>query len=276
MITVRRREGLTARPRTFEDRPIAIAHMSPGETKNEECGFLLFGGSLPRRLVRRSALREGGSHERSECLAKAGSGGAGRLFLPAALAIPGEDRSLVFEAEERSQRAPGEGVRQHFERVPQDEPRAVAERRRHVPHLHPALGPPAQELDLVGRRGARVRTTAVVPSYSSTSSLTIRPRSRKSSRHRRARIRRRVLDVRPVDVPARERQVRLDRLARVVRIADDQAADDEHAVRGAGASMAVDRRVADRAAAARGARSSPRAFRNARSSSRTFSMPRNT
>jgi hypothetical protein len=41
VITVRRREWLTARPRRFEDRPIAKAHMSPGETKNEECGFLL-------------------------------------------------------------------------------------------------------------------------------------------------------------------------------------------------------------------------------------------
>ena len=35
-LQVRRREWLTARPRTFEGRPVATAHMSPGETKNEE------------------------------------------------------------------------------------------------------------------------------------------------------------------------------------------------------------------------------------------------
>ena len=39
-----------------------------------------------------------------------------------------------------------------------------------------------------------------------------------------------MLDVRPVDVAARELEVRLDRLARVVGVADDQPADDEHAV----------------------------------------------
>src|SRR5262245_22939110 len=46
--------------------------MSPGETKNEEGGFLVSRGRLPRRLVSpRHLLREGGSRERSECLAKA-------------------------------------------------------------------------------------------------------------------------------------------------------------------------------------------------------------
>src|SRR4030095_6722755 len=113
------------------------AHMSPGETKNEECGFLLSRGSLPRRPVSpKRRLREGGSHERSECLAKAGSGSAGRPFLSAALSIPDEECAFVVEAQDLAQRAPGEGMRQHFERVPQDEQRAVAERRRHVFHLH--------------------------------------------------------------------------------------------------------------------------------------------
>ena len=50
-----------------------------------------------------------------------------------------------------------------------------------------------------------LRVTADVPSYSSTRVLTISPRSRKSLRHRRARIRRRVLDVRPVHVLAARR-----------------------------------------------------------------------
>ena len=56
--------------------------------------------------------------------------------------------------------------------------------------------------------GARVRTTAVVPSYCATSSSTIRPRSRKSRVIGVPRIRRRMLDVRPVDV-ARARTSRL-------------------------------------------------------------------
>ena len=39
-----------------------------------------------------------------------------------------------------------------------------------------------------------------------------------------------MLDVRPVDISSGERQVCLDRLARVRRIADDEAPDDVHAV----------------------------------------------
>src|SRR5262245_36199133 len=56
---VRCRPGLTERRGTLEDRPIATAHMSPGETKNEEGGFLLFRGGL-------LCL----SHERNECPAR--------------------------------------------------------------------------------------------------------------------------------------------------------------------------------------------------------------
>src|SRR5262245_22861988 len=199
VITVRRREWLTARPPTLEDRPIATAHMSPGETKNEEGGFLLSRCGLQRRLVSpKRLLREGGSHERSECLAKAGSGGAGRLFLTAAFAVPGEDRSFVFEAQNRAQRAPGEGMRQHFERVPQDEQWAVAERRRHVFHLHPALGPPAEKLDIVRRhmlasnhrRRAGVVRHVLIDDQAAIAEV---------SRHRCTRIRSRMLDVRPVD-----------------------------------------------------------------------------
>ena len=46
----------------------------------------------------------------------------------------------------------------------QDEERAVAKRRREVAQLHPALGPPAQELDLVRRQvlGPHHRGGAVV------------------------------------------------------------------------------------------------------------------
>ena len=56
-----------------------------------------------------------------------------------------------------------------------------------------------------------------------------------------------MLDVRPIDVPPGELEIRVDRLARVVRVADDHAADDEQAV----AVKMLDRfdgRVADRAA----------------------------
>ena len=83
-----------------------------------------------------------------------------------------------------------------------------------------------------------------------------------------------MLDVRPVDVLPREVEVGLDRLARVVGVADDQPADDEHAV----AVKHVDRgqrRI--RPPALLPCRLFfARAFRNARSSSSTFSMPRNT
>src|SRR3954454_25132594 len=44
------------------------------------------------------------------------------------------------------------------------------------------------------------------------------------------RIWRRMLDIMPVDVLPSELEVRLDRLARVVGAADNQSADDEHAV----------------------------------------------
>ena len=39
-----------------------------------------------------------------------------------------------------------------------------------------------------------------------------------------------MLNVGPIDVPLREFEVRFDRLARVVGIAHDQPADDEHAM----------------------------------------------
>jgi len=39
-----------------------------------------------------------------------------------------------------------------------------------------------------------------------------------------------MLDVRPVDMRAREGQVRGNRLARVIGVADDQSADDQHSV----------------------------------------------
>jgi len=48
--------------------------------------------------------------------------------------------------------------------------------------------------------------------------------------HRCTRIRRRMLDVRPIHVAAGKREIRLDRLAGIVWIADDQSANDVEAV----------------------------------------------
>ena len=147
----------------------------------------------------------------------------------------------------------------------------MREGRGHVPHLHPSFGTPPQELDLLALE-CSVRTTAVVPSYSLDVIAHDEVALTEVARHRRARIRRRMLDVRPVDVPARERQIRVDRLARVAGVPDDEAADDEHAVPveqldGLRASRC---RPSGRPAAPHSSRC---ARRNARSSSRTFSMP---
>src|SRR4030095_12461506 len=46
--------------------------------------------------------------------------------------------------------------------------------------------------------------------------------------HRRARVRGRMLNVGPVDVMPRKFEIGLDRFARVVRVADDETADDIH------------------------------------------------
>src|SRR6187200_324551 len=98
-----------------------------------------------------------------------------------------------------------------------------------MPYLHPSLRPPPQELDLSrrhmlrsnhSRRAVIVRHVFVGNQVLLTELL----------RHRGARVRCRMLNVRPVDILPGELEIRLDRFARVVRIADDQAADDEQAV----------------------------------------------
>jgi len=120
-------------------------------------------------------------------------------------------------------------VDEHLPGVPQHERGVVADGRGHVPHLHPPFGLPAQELDLVGleMRAPRDRGGPVVfldPLVDD------QPAIDEVARHRRARVRRRMLDVRPVDVLTREGEVGPDRLGRVVRVADNQSADDEHPV----------------------------------------------
>ena len=143
-------------------------------------------------------------------------------------------------------------MREHAAAVSQHEPRIVTDGRRHVPHLHPALCLPPQELDLFRRqmraachrRRPVVLVDAVVDDQAARDEI---------ARHRRAGIGRRMLDVRPIHVLAREREVCRNRLPRVVGVADDEAADDEHAVlvqevdgplrRVAGAASALARRV---------------------------------
>ena len=120
-----------------------------------------------------------------------------------------------------------------------------------------------------------VRTTAVVPSYSSSRSIHDQSLLAEVFRHGRARIRRGMLNVRPVHVAAREFEVGFDRLARVVGIADDQAADHVHLV----AVQVVDslqRGIAGRFGRSRAQCFSRYARRNSRSPSRMFSMPRKT
>ena len=75
-----------------------------------------------------------------------------------------------------------------------------------------------------------LRVTAVVPSYSSTRWIDDQAALDEVLRHRRSGIRRRMLDVRPVDVPrANSRLAAIDSRV-IVGVADNQAADDEHAV----------------------------------------------
>jgi len=113
--------------------------------------------------------------------------------------------------------------------VSQHEPRVVSQHCRKVPHLHPALGPPAHELDFLRGevRAARdsgrtvVLIDAVIDHQAALDEI---------ARHRCARIGRRMLDVGPVDILPREGEVGVNRLRRIVRIADDQPANDEHAV----------------------------------------------
>ena len=76
-------------------------------------------------------------------------------------------RNASRELSRPKQRPPGrapERVRQHLAARGAARSRDLAERGRHVPHLHPALGPPAHELDLLGLqvRAAHDRRRAVV------------------------------------------------------------------------------------------------------------------
>ena len=80
------------------------------------------------------------------------------------------------------------------------------------------------------RSGASLRTTAVVPSYSSRRVVDDQAALGELPRHGRARVRGGVLDVRPVHVAAGEGQVGLDLLPGVAGVAHDHPAHHVHAV----------------------------------------------
>ena len=161
------------------------------------------------------------------------TGDCGRKFHIGALAAPGaavplEDALLLLEPEHRSEARSRKRVRQHRGRCRSTNSglwtnaagRCRTFIQRSARHRRNSMSA-AGTCSSARRRSSRRSGTILVDDEAPVAELL---------RHRRARVRRRMLDVRPVDVPPRELQVGLDRLARVVRIADDQAADDEQAV----------------------------------------------
>jgi len=120
-------------------------------------------------------------------------------------------------------------MRQHLPTMPQDEPRVVTRRCRHMAHLHPPLGLPSQVLDVfrVQMRAARDSRRAVILFDALVDDQTAFD---EVACHRRARIRRGMLNVGPVHVLTGEVEIGGNRIRRVIWIADDEAADDDHAV----------------------------------------------
>jgi len=120
-------------------------------------------------------------------------------------------------------------MREHPVGVSHDKARVVAKHDRKVPQLHPAFRLPSQEFDLAGRqmRGARHGGRPVVLLDAE---IDDQVPLDEIACHRRAGIRGRVLNVGPVHVLSREREVRRDCVRGVVRIADNQTANHEHAV----------------------------------------------
>jgi len=113
--------------------------------------------------------------------------------------------------------------------MPEDEPRIVTRRRGHVAQLHPPLRLPPQVFDVFslqmraardGRR-AVIFFDALVDDQSAFNEVAC---------HRRSRIGSGMLNVGPVHVLTRKGEIGSNRIRRVIRIADDKAADDDHAV----------------------------------------------
>src|SRR5437867_4044201 len=136
---------------------------------------------------------------------------------------------LVFKTQQRFQTATSKRVLQHAPAVAQYEGRIVEKRRRKVTQLHPTLRAPPHELNLQGRhfpsthdsRGSIVLLEAITHDQVSLVKIT---------RHRGARIRCWMLDVRPVDKPPGKFEVTPDGLSGVIGVSDNQSADNKHPV----------------------------------------------
>ncbi len=87
--------------------------------------------------------------------ASGGSGGKNSRSLRRMCLVPAERLAFVLEAEPGPERRAAERVRHHAARVQRDERRVVPQRDREMAHLHPALGAPAHELDLLGLQRLR-------------------------------------------------------------------------------------------------------------------------
>src|ERR1043166_9874001 len=158
-----------------------------------------------------------------------------------------EDVSRSFDPKHRAPRGSGKRMREHAMRGRQHKPRAVEEHGKQMKQPHPPFGLPSEEFDFervqmfrtYDGSGAVVMRDVLIHDESAIAEL---------RGHRRARLRRRMLDVRPVDVLTRELEVGLDRCTRIPGTAAAEDAEDEDAV-----TMKmfdrVDGRVAERAAA---------------------------
>src|SRR5215204_2377814 len=118
---------------------------------------------------------------------------------------------------------------QHLWPVAQRKPRTMKQDYRKMTKFHPALRPPSQKLNCLRRQmigsddcsGTVVFFCVLIDDQ---------PAFVKLLRHSRAWVRRRVLNVRPIDVALGEFEISLDRLTRVSGIADDEPADSIHFV----------------------------------------------
>src|ERR1044071_3917404 len=129
----------------------------------------------------------------------------------------------------------------------QHKSRAMPKNKWEMTHFHPPLGAPAKKFDLfrlemiTSHDGCR---TIVLFRASVDDQIALL----KIFGHRSARIWRRVLNIRPIDVPSCKLQVRRDRCVCISRISDNKTADDKHLVKVQRADC-LEGRVADRAAA---------------------------
>ncbi len=215
---------------------------------------------------------------RSRAEGPAQAGRSGRYSRSTLGAARGSDRrpgATTRGRRARRQLLPQEGVPEHLMRVPQDEAGVVPQHHGKVPQLHPPLGAPPEELNLVRGQvlaahdggGAVVLFEVLVDDEIA---------GAKFARHRCAWIRRRVLDVlaRSTHSRAKSRLASID-----CRVSLGLATISPPVIytcrAGAHTSTAVREALPTRRRA-RGWRSLAPARRNCRSSSTRFSMPRNT